>query len=123
MGYGVKGFDLGTASAAADLSGNQFYAVKMTSTGWNLAGAGEPADGILQDAPDALGKVALVRITGASKSVCGAAVAQGAEVMANAAGKFITATSGNNILGRALEAAGADGDIVAVLISKQGIKA
>lgn len=49
----------------------------------------------------------------------GAAVARGADVMANATGKAITAaTTGSDILGIALTAAAADGEFVEVLLSK-----
>lgn len=122
MSYEIKGFCVGTEVASADLSSSQFLFSSFSATGVALAGAGEPADGVLQDAP-ASGESASVMVDGVSKVVAGAAVVKGAEVMSSAAGKGITATAGSNIVGRALEAAGADGDIIAVLISKQGIKA
>jgi hypothetical protein len=121
MAYGIEGFDLGTVVAGADLSALQHTAVLVGSSGFVTAGAGAPADGFLQNDP-ASGEIANVRITGVSKAVAGAAVAQGAEVTVGTTGKIITATSGDNIIGRALEAASADLDIIPVLISKQGIK-
>lgn len=78
--------------------------------------------GVVQESIDqtkvATGKaVAAVRLQGVSKCVAGAAITQGAEVMATAAGKVITAaTTGNKVFGRALDAAAADGDIVHVEI-------
>lgn len=78
--------------------------------------------GVVQEAVDAVkvvtGKVvAGVRLQGISKCVAGAAITQGAEVMATSAGKVITAaTTGNIVFGRALSAAGADGDYVDIEI-------
>lgn len=119
MANEIQGLSLGFIDAASDLSSNQFYAVKHTSSGIALAGAGEPADGILQNDPNA--DVANVMHQGVSKAVIGAAVADGALLMSNAAGKLITATSTNNVIAKALEAGGADAQIITVLISKQGV--
>jgi len=76
--------------------------------------------GVVQENIDAAkvatGKaVAAVRLQGVSKCVAGAGITQGAEVMATAAGKVITAaTTGNKVLGRAMETVTTDGDIVHV---------
>jgi hypothetical protein len=78
--------------------------------------------GVVQEALDvakvATGKAVVdVRLQGVSKCVAGAAIAQGAEVMATTAGKVITAaTSANIVFGRALSAAAADGDYVDIEI-------
>lgn len=123
MSYEIKGFCVGTETAAADLSSSQFLFANFSATGVAIAsGAGAPADGILQDSPGS-GESASVMTDGVSKVIASAAILKGAEVATTAAGKAATAVSTNNILGTALEAAGADGDIIAVLISKQGIKA
>jgi hypothetical protein len=126
---------IGHHVAAADLSTKQFYVVKMTSTGWNVAGAGE-GEGILQDTPNALGQAALVAVGGTSKAVAGAALAKGAYVASDASGKLKAAVLGrtdtsdagaaadpllgSNVLGKLLQASGADGDIVEVLILNLG---
>ncbi len=122
MGYGVSGFDLGTVPAGADLSALQHTAVLVGSGGFVTAGAGKPADGILQNDPIS-GGIANVRITGASKAVIGAAVVEGAELMVGTSGKLITATTGNNIVARALTAGAADLDIIPVLLGGHGVKA
>ena len=122
MTFDLKGLQVGTETANGDLSGSQFLFVQFAAAGVTVAGAGAPVDGVLQGQPIA-DQSASVLVSGVSKMVAGAAVLKGAEVMSSAAGKAITATAGNNIVGRALEAATADDDIIAVLISKQGIKA
>ncbi|MBC3798036.1 capsid cement protein [Acetobacterium tundrae] len=52
----------------------------------------------------------------------GAAVAKGAELTADTAGKAITATAGKFILAIALEAAAAAGEIIKIQIVKAGYK-
>lgn len=130
MGHGAnyvldKGFKLlSTYNTSAAAGAIRYQVVKIA--------AGDTADiqtasnaaslGVLQESVDAAkiatGKViASVRLQGISKCIAGAAIAQGAEVMATAAGKVITAaTTGNKVFGRALNAADADGDWVDVEI-------
>lgn len=113
-------YSIGTDASAADLSGNQFYGAKMSAAGWVLCSVlGEPCDGIIQDGTET-DKSLKVEVSGRSKAVAGAAVAKGALVTVNAAGKFITAASGHYIFGRAMEAAAADGDIFSVLPTRCG---
>ena len=122
MAYEIPGLDNGVTIAAADLSAAQFKCVVFSATGVAVAGAGVNADGILQGSPVA-GDPANVMHQGTSKAVAGAAITAGAEVASDAAGKVVTAVSTDFILGKALEAAAADGEIITVLISKAGIKA
>ena len=109
------GFDV----AAVDLTLKQFHAVKMTATGWDIAGNGEQVDGILQNNPD-VGESATVALHGRSKFVASGALAKGATVSSNAAGKGKVSASGNYILGKITEASGSDGDVVSVLITRPG---
>jgi hypothetical protein len=120
-GHGVK---LVGGVAGADLSAKQYYAVKHSSSGLVLAGSGEQIAGILQDKP-VLGDPAEVAKggCGVSKAVVGAAVLKGAELMSNASGKLVTATSTNRIVAYAMEAGGADGDIITVDLVNAGTKA
>ena len=114
-----NGFKLGSEVAAADLSGSQFRAVRVTSTGINLPAAGGAIDGFLQNKPES-GKVCSVAVDGVSKCVASAALAKGAEVSVDATGKVQAAASGHYIVGKLLEASSADGDIVSVLITRPG---
>lgn len=112
------GFNIGTEVAAADLSAKQFFAMKYTSSGVNIAtAAGEPILGILQNKPVS-GAVADVCTLGVCKAVAGAAITKGAKLMTDANGRVITAaTTGSTIIGWALEAAGASGDIITIALN------
>lgn len=75
---------------------------------------------MLQNAPSAAGYAATVAISGVSQVIAGAAITRGDSVASGSAGKAKTATSGNRVLGLALSAAAADGDIIRVLLKVQG---
>ncbi|HOT37501.1 MAG TPA: DUF2190 family protein [Candidatus Latescibacteria bacterium] len=118
MAVDFGGQDITTVSGA-DLSAKRFYAVTMETTG-KIAlanSAGERCIGVLQNAPSADGKLARVRVGGVSKVVVAAAINPGVELSATTAGKFSTATAGHYVMGIALEASGADGDIIRVLLT------
>lgn len=105
-----------TLPAAADLSLYQYRFVKINSSGQAaLCGDGEAPDGILQNKPSAAGQAATVGISGVSKLVLSGVIAAGTEVASDANGKGTTATTGDVIGGKNIEAAAADGDIVAFL--------
>lgn len=104
--------------ASTDLSTSQYLAVRVGATGLALAGAGEQADGVLQDKP-ASGDVGSYAAWGRSKVVLGATLAKGAQVTPNAAGKMVAATSGDYILGTLIEGGDAD-EVGSVLLSRPG---
>ena len=107
--------------AAADLSAKQYYGVKVTANfRVNVAGAyGTSLIGVLQDAPSAAGDPASIFVgPGLCPAIAGAAFAVGSKLTTNASGKFISTTTANDtVIGYAVEAAGADGDIVTILVS------
>jgi hypothetical protein len=109
--------------ASGDLSSDQYKFVNISATGAAVnTTLGGVVDGVLQDAPDAINRAATVAFSGVTKVVAGAAVVKGARVMSNATGLAITAaTTGSHIKGTALEAAGASGDIIAILLDTQGV--
>lgn len=110
-------------TAAADLSGNQFYAVKISgSLQVNLAGDGEEAYGILQNKPIPGEAAELCRL-GQTKAISGAAFAAGAKLAVNAAGKLILAAAGKKQVAVALEAAGAADEVVTVDFLSAGYQA
>jgi len=76
MAYESPGIDLGTLTAAADLSGKQHYFVKLASaTTVNVCTATtDRAIGILQNDPES-GEQAVVRIFGISKVVADGTIA------------------------------------------------
>ena len=106
--------------AGADLSTKQFYFVSLASDGQiDPTGAGLIAQGVLQDAPAAAGRAALVAVAGKVKVVCGAAVTRGGPVASTSTGTATNATTGNIILGTALET-GASGRIIEILFQPRG---
>ena len=112
-----------SASAAADYSSNQYYAVKLTAEGppptaTVCSTAGEQAQGILQDDPAAAGRGCTVRMLGTSKAVAGAAITFLDRVTVDSSGRVVTATANSDgVIGRALRAATAAGDVIEVLLT------
>jgi hypothetical protein len=104
--------------AAADLSGSQYQAVVVNSSGAAaLAGANVSVDGLLHNLPK-LGEMArVVHLQGVILKVrAGAAFAVGAYLTTNATGRLVTATTGQFVCAKAQrQAATANGDIVEVL--------
>jgi len=110
-----------TMEAGQDLSAKQYYFVSLASDGQiDPTGDGANSEGVLQNAPSAAGYSATVAIAGISQVVAGAAITRGASVASGSAGKAKTAASGNRVLGIAMDAAAADGDIIRVLLKVQG---
>lgn len=112
MGFEIPLYNI-TLEAAADLSNNQYYAVKVDSNGKAaLAGAGENAVGILQDVPSQ-GQAATVMVLGTSKVIYGATVTAGQKLMVDTNGKAVPyAAPGagvtNHVIGIALSSGQAD---------------
>lgn len=109
---------------AAELADEQFYFVKVNNAGKIvLCGDGEAAIGVLYDAPDAADQACQVAIGEVVMVAAGAAIAAGAQVACDATGRAATATSGEIILGVALEAAAAATELVPVLFNPRGAAA
>lgn len=107
--------------AGQDLSAKQYFFVTVASDGQiDPTGNGASADGVLYNNPNAAGQAASVVTFGVAKVVAGAAISRGALVASDANGKAKTAVSTNRVLGRALEGANADGEIIKVLLKLQG---
>lgn len=108
-----------TFEAAADLSSKQYTAVVKDSNGQvDSPSAGARADGILQNDP-AQNEAASVAISGRSKAVAGAAFAADVQLTPGTAGKLVALGTGEVGLATSIDAASADGDIVAVLLNPQ----
>lgn len=108
----------GTHLADANLSAKQYYGVKITSTGVALAGLGDPARP-LQNKPVSGEQCSLGR-DGESLAVAGAGFDRGTQLMTDANGKYITATTGQKIVGEALETSAGDGSIVTISVIQNG---
>ena len=109
--------------AAADLSASQFLFVVCDSAGKAaLAGAEGNAIGVLQNKPVA-GQPAEVAYAGVAKVIAGAAVAAGARVESDAAGKAVTVAGANSVvLGFALTASSATGQLIEILLKSNAIQ-
>lgn len=105
-----------TYEAAADLSAKQYHFVESdTSDQVNACdAAGEQADGVLQNDPDASGKAATVAVGGRSKVEAGEAISVGDDISTAADGQARTAVTGDVILGTARSAASNAGEIISV---------
>ena len=121
MSYTEQGRNI-TLPANADLSSSQYLFVDCNSTGRVavVAGNGYKAVGVLQNKPAAIDRAATVQFDGVTKVKAGAAVAKGADIMSNATGQAITATTGLVSQGTALEAATAANQLISVLLKSNG---
>lgn len=109
--------------AGADLSAKQYYCAKVSSGKAALCSVeGEDVFGVIQNKPVS-GEAAELATYGKTKAVAGAAILIDANLMVNASGKVITATTGDTIIGKALEAAAADGNIITIMLAKNGLSA
>ena len=107
--------------ASADLSAKQFLFGTIDASGQvAVTGAAAAADGVIGDKPAAAGRpTALYTSPGeVVKVMCGAAVAAGALLEADAAGKAVTQAAGK-ILAKALAAGSGDGAIIPALLILQ----
>jgi hypothetical protein len=106
--YEIPGHNV-TIEAAGDLSGAQFRAVTRNSAGRAAlhSGQGTRMTGILQNKPSALGRAGPVMLNGTSKAVASAAIVVDAPVTTTGDGRFMTAVTGDLVVGRAVTAASA----------------
>lgn len=104
--------------AAADLSSNQYRVVLADG---NLAGtAGTGGIGILDDKPNAAGRVGRVIVGGVAKALAGAAISVGAILTNDTDGKVVTAVGGDIVIGTALTAAGNADELISMLVVPGG---
>ena len=109
-----------TLIAGADLSAKQFFFVSVAADGQvDPTGDGADAAGVLQNAPAAAGRAAEVAISGVVKVEAGGSVTAGDDIASDASGNAVTAATGDQILGVALED-GADGQRIEILFQKRG---
>jgi hypothetical protein len=102
-----------SAPAAADLSASQYCAAVYNSSGqYALAGTNAIADGLIHNAP-ASGEQCRVIVApvARAKAKAGAAVSKNALLATDSTGRLLTATTGQNVVAKALTAAGAANEI------------
>jgi len=120
MAYEIPGNQI-TLEAAADLSTHQFKFVKLDNTGKMVAMAADTdiPIGILQDKPNAAGKVGTVMVDGISKLSSNAALTAGNLVGSSADGQGAAYASGSDttkyIVGHVLKGSGAADGMATVL--------
>ena len=106
--------------AGADLSAKQYTFVKISGTGViSVAAATDAPIGVLLNDP-ASGETAAVAVSGIVKLVASAAITAGVTIGTTATGTAVTLAAGADttkyIVGRAITAAGAGGDIITVAV-------
>src|SRR5581483_6913274 len=110
--------------AAADLSAKQYRFVTIDSNGQAaLATRGALAVGVLQDKPNAAGRVGAVRTVSGlpTKIVLGGTVTKGQALVSDAHAAAVNASSSDNAyLGFAMES-GSSGQIIAMLWQPRGL--
>jgi hypothetical protein len=117
MGSRANSIYLTGVKAGADLTGQQYNAVKLDAAGdVVVAGAGELAIGVLQNAPNT-GEAASVVALGGALAVAGGSIDEGAFLKVDAAGDLVATTTDKDFyVARAIKAA-ADNDIFEVFVS------
>jgi len=118
--FGAPDLQTLTLEAAGDLSLHQFTAMRISAANkCNVASLATNSAivGVLQNKPKS-GEYATVACFGKSKMLAGAAFSAGAVLTVNSSGRAIGVTSGNLeiVVGQALDTAGADGDVITVLL-------
>lgn len=107
-----------TAKAAADLDTVQYHLMRLSAANTvNVASQSTNSGlcGVLQNKPKS-GEHASVGYLGTARVMAGAAITAGKHITNNGSGRAVAVASGGMSCGRALEAAGADGDIVDVIL-------
>lgn len=113
-----------TFEAGEDLDSNQYYAVYLSADHTvSLCTTGHvDAIGILQNKPKS-GEAAVVRALGSTKAIASEVVAVGKRVLVGTDGKLdeenAAAQAEVRLIGVALEAAAADGDIIEIFLMHQ----
>ena len=111
-----------TLVAGEDLSAKQYYFVKINTSGQAVlcAGATDKPIGVLQNDP-ASGEEAVITVVGGSKVVASASIDEGVLIGTASTGKADAKTPGTDtteyVVGTAILAAGADGEILTALIN------
>lgn len=111
-----------SADYSADGAG-QFRAVKLTTSDTVVLCGAADLDfaGVLQDTP-AAGETATYKVRDASWAIAGAAIILTDELTTDAAGRFVPATTGQFIVGRALSTASGTGVKFSLEIRPGGTK-
>ena len=91
------------------------FVIVSASEQVNVAGVAASAIGVLQNKPNT-GQAAEVVAAGVSNVIASAAITAGTDLATAANGKVAAATAGQNVVGKAIQAASNDDDIISALI-------
>jgi hypothetical protein len=130
MSYEIPNFYVGVLPSNIDMSTLGFIAAKVIpasatlgagfgGAALGLPSAGGKIAGVVQNKP-VIGEPAQLMVSGVSKCLANEAFAVGDMLMVDANGKFLLATTGNQVVGIALES-GVAGAVVAVLLKDIGL--
>lgn len=120
MAYKSEGTLL-TFKANGALEKNRF--VILNTTAWEVKAPGAATDNVIgvTELQAASGQSVTVQIDNVVKVEAGGIIAVGGKVTTTTAGKALAATTGAKVFGLALEASWADGDVISVLLYKEGV--
>lgn len=107
--------------STVDLTGKEFFLAKRVAGGLALAGAGEKVAGVISEGKP-VGQHTSIKTGNQVKAVAGGAIAVDDRIASNAAGEAVVAAAGNDVFGRAMSAA-ADGELVTIEVTQEGILA
>lgn len=100
--------------AAVDLSGNQYAAVTLGSSGIGIALTDSKAIGFLMNKPQTGEVCEIASIGGGAKGIAGGAITQGDYLKVDSGNVVVANLPTDNIVGQALQD-GVSGDVIAVL--------
>lgn len=110
MSQSVRDFE---RTKTADAAIAAYQVVKITTTGIDVATAATDAIVGVAQIGVAISEQCTYRFIGTTKVIASAAISAGAKLTATTGGKVVTTTSDHNtVVGIALEAASADGDLL-----------
>lgn len=107
--------------SVADLTGKEFFLAAAVAGGFQLAGLGGKVAGVISEGKP-VGQHSSIKTGNQVKALAGTDIAVDAKVTSDAAGKLRVAAAGHHVFGRA-KSAGADGELVTIEVTQEGILA
>ena len=110
----ISQMDFGQAVASEDLTGKLYFlGVQVGETvGVNTTAGGAANVVIHTDSPSGIAVRTVFK--GITKAVAGAAIAADADLASDAAGKVVTAATGDVVVGKAITAAGEENEVITI---------
>ncbi len=110
----ISQMDFGQAVASEDLTGKLYFlgAQVGETVGVNTTAGGAANVVIHTDSPEGIAVRTVFK--GITKAVAGAAIAADADLASDAAGKVVTAVTGDVVVGKAITAAGEANEVITI---------